>query len=126
MNLEKQFDKIRSNSDYVDIAKMARLEDELAEARSEAGIAEKRRPLLVFIDRLLEKDRTREVNKKTYLILLFSCGWFTGAHRFYSGRKITGVLYLLFFWTGIPFTMCLFDFMGIIPREADDNGLVLI
>lgn len=126
MKLEEQFDRLKGRSDYADMAKLAALEDELQEARREAGIPEKRNRLFRFIDSQIEKHRDRYVNKKTYLRLLFTCGWFTGAHRFYAGQKITGALYLLFFWTGIPFAMCLFDFMGIFPKKEDERGFVVL
>ena len=126
MKFEKQIEKLKSDEKYLNIAKLAELEDELAEAKAEAGIEEKRSRLFKAIDKLLDKNREKEVDKKKYLILLLSCGWFTGAHRFYSGKKITGLLYLLFCWTGIPFAMCLFDFMAVVPREINEKGLVTI
>ena len=126
MNFEKQIDELRKKEGYADMAKLASLEDELQEARREAGIPEKRCRLFRSIDRLLENQKERKVSKKTYIRLLLSCGWLTGAHRFYSGKKITGILYLLFFWTGIPFTMCLFDLMAVLPSQIDENGLVTV
>ena len=32
-----------------------------------------------------------------------------GAHRFYLGKVVSGVLYLLFFWTSIPALIALFE-----------------
>ena len=125
MNFEKQISRLKSDGRYADIAELARLEDELNETREKAGIAEKRSRLFRAVDRLLEKEG-KEISKKKYITLLLSCGWFTGAHRFYSGKKISGLLYLLFCWTGIPFAMCLFDLMMIIPLENDENGLVTV
>lgn len=34
-------------------------------------------------------------------LFAFFLGWF-GAHKFYLGRTGWGLIYLLFFWTGIP------------------------
>jgi len=40
-------------------------------------------------------------NKVVAALLAFFIGAF-GIHRFYLGRTVSGVLYLLFFWTFIP------------------------
>lgn len=126
MSLETRYDKLKKRNDWADVAKLAALEDELQALKAEAGIEEKRSRFFRFIDRKIENHKEKEVNKKVYLRLLLTCGWFTGAHRFYAGKKISGILYLLFCWTGIPFAMCLFDFMGILPKEADERGVVLL
>ena len=52
-------------------------------------------------------------------ILAFTLGWI-GAHKFYLGKMKSGMLYLIFFWTFIPFFISivegfgyLFEAMGI-------------
>ncbi len=42
------------------------------------------------------------------IVLSFLGGGF-GLHRFYLGRRLSGVLYLLFFWTGIPALLGIFE-----------------
>ncbi|RQG93179.1 NINE protein [Natrarchaeobius halalkaliphilus] len=42
-----------------------------------------------------------------------------GAHKFYQGRMKLGVLYLCFFWTGIPALLGLIE--GILMLIADDD-----
>jgi TM2 domain-containing membrane protein YozV len=42
-----------------------------------------------------------EKNRSTAAFLAMLLGWL-GAHKFYLGRPVAGVLYLLFFWSGIP------------------------
>jgi len=42
-----------------------------------------------------------------------------GIHKFYLGRPVAGVLYLLFFWTMIPAILSIFD--GIILLTMDDQ-----
>lgn len=32
-----------------------------------------------------------------------------GLHRFYEGRAFSGFMYLLFFWTGVPIILAVFD-----------------
>lgn len=66
----------------------------------------------------------RKVNRKTYL-------WFcalgvVGAHHFYAGHWIKGILYILFFWTGIPLAMSFFDWTIALPLTADADGKIEI
>ena len=42
------------------------------------------------------------------IVLAVMTGTF-GLHRFYLGRKLSGVLYFLFFWTGIPMLLGMFE-----------------
>ena len=41
-----------------------------------------------------------EVNKVIYIILAVFLGGF-GVHKFYAGKMMSGLLHLLFCWTGI-------------------------
>ncbi|MDD3253594.1 MAG: TM2 domain-containing protein [Lachnospiraceae bacterium] len=63
--------------------------------------------------------------KKIYLWLILFTGWF-GGHRYYQGRYVLGILYSLFFWTGVPFVSCVFDAMEAIPMKADEKGLITL
>ncbi len=58
-------------------------------------------------------------NKFLALAITFFAGGF-GLHKFYLGEKITGILYLLFFWTFIPSVLAVFDFIGLI-LISDNN-----
>ncbi len=49
-------------------------------------------------------------NKIVAALLAFFLGGF-GAHKFYLGRIGQGVLYLLFFWTAIPFIIAFIEFI---------------
>jgi len=42
-----------------------------------------------------------EKNRSTAAFLAMLLGWL-GAHKFYLGRPVSGIFYLLFFWSGIP------------------------
>ena len=44
-------------------------------------------------------------------ILAFTLGWF-GAHKFYLGKMKSGIIYLLFFWTFIPFFISIVEGFG--------------
>jgi len=42
-----------------------------------------------------------------------------GAHKFYLGRYVTGVLYLVFSWTFIPVALSLIDFLTLLILTDD-------
>ena len=65
------------------------------------------------------------VSRKRYLLLACLTGWF-GGHRFYLGQKWLGMVYLLLFWTGIPFTMSVIDIMIAVPKQPDETGNILL
>ena len=125
-NPEKEIDRLRSESHYVNTEQLIDLEQELVEAKEASGMASKRNALFRFIDKKIADYKPKTVSKKKYIALLWSCGWLCGAHRFYAGKKITGLLYLLFCWTGIPFAMCIIDWMQVVPVQADENGAITI
>ena len=51
-----------------------------------------------------------------FLALIFGS---IGAHKFYLGDKQKGVLYLIFFWTYIPFILGVFEAIKIIKMTDD-------
>ncbi|SFI99639.1 TerB N-terminal domain-containing protein [Thermoflavimicrobium dichotomicum] len=53
----------------------------------------------------------RKTKKTAYLLALF-LGW-AGGHHFYLNHTIRGFLYLLFFWTYIPFILTFIDLLFI-------------
>ncbi len=124
--LEESREQFKKHEDYVNIKEMAALEDELIRLKEERGIAQKRGLVFGCIDRLLADAKKKKVVRKTYLRLALALGWFCGAHRFYAGQKIRGLLYLLFFWTGIPFAMTVVDLMIALPMKPDENGEIWI
>ena len=52
------------------------------------------------------------------LLTLFLGGM--GIHKFYLGRNLAGVLYLLFFWTFIPVIIAFFEFFVLIMMSDQD------
>ena len=69
------------------------------------------------------KEKKKAIaNRRKYIRLALTCGWLCGAHRFYARHYITGALYLLFCWTGIPLAMTLIDLMIALPKAADARG----
>ncbi|MFN0201517.1 MAG: NINE protein [Bacteroidia bacterium] len=61
-------------------------------------------------------------NKITAALLAFFLGTF-GVHRFYLGQGGLGILYFLFFWTGIPSLVSFIDF--IVLLAMDEQGFNL-
>lgn len=113
--------------DRVDPMEMALLEQDLIDLKKEHGIPLKenwRTRLGSFLTR--RAAGPRRVSRKTYVRLALCCGWFCGAHRFYSGHKFLGALYLLFCWSGIPVAMTLIDLMVVLPMQADEEGKILL
>ncbi len=53
------------------------------------------------------------MKQRTVAILLcFFLGGF-GIHKFYLGKNVQGIIYLLFSWTFIPSIIAFFDFFGL-------------
>jgi len=52
-------------------------------------------------------------NKVTAALLALFLGSL-GIHKFYLGQNLAGILYLLFFWTGLPAIIAFFEFLGLI------------
>ncbi|MEN8220034.1 MAG: pilin [Pseudomonadota bacterium] len=63
--------------------------------------------------------RQRKPASKTVLLLLtFFLGGF-GAHRFYLGNYVLGILYFLFFWTWIPSLIALIEFIVFVFTSSE-------
>ena len=115
-----------ANREPADPREMIALEEELFALKQKYGIQEKTKWWIRAGDFLANRlaREPKLVSRKTYIRLAASCGWFCGAHRFYCGQKKLGLLYLLFFWTGIPFAMTLVDLMIALPMKPDENGFI--
>lgn len=57
-------------------------------------------------------------NKYVAAILAYFLGWF-GVHKFYLGQTGTGIVYLIFCWTGVPWFLALID--GVILLCTSDR-----
>jgi len=58
-------------------------------------------------------------SKGLAMTLCFFLGWM-GAHEFYLRKYLSGSLYLIFFWSGIPFLLSILDFILLLltPKSA--------
>jgi TM2 domain-containing membrane protein YozV len=62
------------------------------------------------------------MRNRTAAILICFFGGFFGIHKFYLGKNVQGILYLIFCWTSIPGIISFFDFLGLCfmsDREFD-------
>lgn len=66
----------------------------------------------------LPKSSSYRKNRFIAIIIAFLLGNF-GVHKFYLGKVRQGLLYLVFFWTGLPFFVALFDIVMLLitPEE---------
>lgn len=117
---------MKKNQEYVDPKQMLALEEELVQLKQEHGISQKEAWWMHIGDWIANRsdNARRHVSRNTYIKLAVTCGWFSGAHRFYAGQKLLGTLYLLFCWTGIPFAMTLVDLMIALPMQPDQSGMI--
>lgn len=67
----------------------------------------------------------KAVNKVVYCLLTFFLGAI-GVHKFYAGKTGTGILFLLFCWTGIPAFIALVEFIMALFKKSDANGMILV
>ncbi|MEX5938145.1 TM2 domain-containing protein [Mammaliicoccus sciuri] len=66
-----------------------------------------------------------KVNKTIYIILALLLGGF-GIHKFYAGKNFSGLLHLLFCWTGIPQVLGIISAILTLFKVSDDEGHIEI
>lgn len=100
----------------------------LQDAKMEAGIDVENEKGKGLIGKYHDwkKNRTKhKVNKKKYILLCLLLGW-CGGHRYYEKRYWLAAFYTLFFWTVVPFFLCVTDLLIVLPMKADENGDIVI
>ncbi|WP_313992564.1 TM2 domain-containing protein [uncultured Selenomonas sp.] len=66
-----------------------------------------------------------KVNKLAYVLCALLFGGL-GVHKFYAGRIVMGIVYLLFFWTVIPAIIALIEGIVAATKTADADGNILV
>lgn len=65
------------------------------------------------------------VNKIAYILLCLFLGGI-GGHKFYSGKILLGIMYLIFCWTYLPSILSFFEFIGACFKKSDANGNIIV
>lgn len=74
---------------------------------------------------LVNAKRGKVVDKVTYCLLAFFLGTF-GVHSFYSGHTGTGILCILFSWTGIPTLAGIICGITALCKKANAQGKIVM
>lgn len=64
------------------------------------------------------KEDSSKPSLTVYLLLALFLGGI-GAHDFYVGKPVTGLIKLVFCWTGIPTIISLFNIIGALMNKDD-------
>lgn len=65
-----------------------------------------------------QRDEQEKPSLAIYLLLAVFLGGI-GMHDFYIGKSAAGVIKLLFFWTGIPAIIAVFNIIGALLNRKD-------
>ncbi len=117
------------DNEKVDLMELAMMEEELKRLKKEQGIEEpKEKGLSRMVSSFFERRDAREavpLKKKTYILLAIFTGWM-GGHRFYAKQWKLGLVYLLLCWTGFGAINAFIDLLVVIPKPADESGIVMM
>ena len=64
-------------------------------------------------------------SKGVYIALCLFLGGL-GAHKFYAGKWLMGLLYLVFCWTYVPAILSVIDLLVAIFKRADRYGKISV
>lgn len=70
-------------------------------------------------------ENRKVVSKLVYCLLAAFLGGL-GVHEFYAGKVGTGILFLIFCWTGVPEVVALIQLILALFKKADANGNILV
>lgn len=65
------------------------------------------------------------ISKGAYIALCLFLGG-VGAHKFYAGKWVQGLLYVAFCWTWIPVVLSLFDLLGAMLKTPNQYGQITV
>ncbi len=67
----------------------------------------------------------RAVHKVVYALLAIFLGWL-GIHKFYAGKPVQGIIYILFSWTGIPSIIAFIEGIVALLKDSDAYGNIYL
>lgn len=75
------------------------------------------------VKKVTSKSAEKKVNKAVYATLTILLGTI-GINKFYAGKVKSGILSILFCWTGIPTILSIAEFITVLTEKKDKNGKV--
>ena len=114
----------KNNDKEVKIEELIAAEQELSDLKRTYGLVDDKPDLFTKIMGLFHNREDVKVKRKTYLWLMLFTG-IIGGHRFYAKQYLPGVFYLLTCWCGVSLAMTIIDLLVVIPKEVDENGMIL-
>ena len=82
-------------------------------------------------DRDMARERTernygkKPVHKVVYALLAIFLGWL-GIHKFYAGKPVQGVLYILFCWTYIPGIIGFIEGIAALLKNSGPDDIIYL
>lgn len=73
------------------------------------------------VKKVTSKPAEKKVNKAVYATLTILLGTI-GINKFYAGKVKSGILSILFCWTGIPTILSIAEFITVLTEKKDKNG----
>lgn len=95
--------------------------DETLIAKAQAPVAAQPPAVVVQV----QSEAAHTVNKLAYALIAFFLGGL-GIHKFYAGRPVLGILYILFCWTFIPAFVAFVECIVALCKKADANGNIVV
>lgn len=75
--------------------------------------------------KVVVKTNEKKVNKTIYAVLTILFGTI-GINKFYAGKVRSGILSILFCWTGIPTILSIAEFITVLTEKTDKNGMISV
>ena len=82
-------------------------------------------------DKEVEREKTernygkKPVHKVVYALLAIFLGWL-GIHKFYAGKPVQGVLYILFCWTYIPGIIGFIEGIVALTKHSGPDDIIYL
>ena len=77
------------------------------------------------IERTERNYGKKPVHKVVYALLAIFLGWL-GIHKFYAGKPVQGILYILFCWTYIPGIIAFIEgILALLKHSGPDDIIYL-